>query len=62
MYVFDKEGCIYPDKTASKTPLNMKVLRDMFPVNRSIIRPKYIDNKENRKRNIARKHARERDD
>ena len=34
----------------------------MFPINRSIIRPKYIDNKENRKRNIARHHAREKAD
>ena len=26
VYVFDKEGCIYPDKTASKTPLNITLV------------------------------------
>ena len=34
----------------------------MFKVNRSIIRPKYIDNKTDRKRNIARQHVREKGD
>ena len=58
VYVFDKEGCIYPDKTASKTPLNVD--RDMFKVNKSVIRPKYVDNKVDRKREIARQHAKER--
>ena len=62
VYVFDKEGCIYPDKTASKTPLNITLLREMFKVNKSIARPKYVDNKIDRKQNIARQHARERDD
>ena len=62
VYVFDKEGCIYPDKTASKTPLNITLLKEMFKVNRTIIRPKYVDNKTDRKRGLARQHARERDD
>ena len=26
VYVFDKKGCMYPDKTASKTPSNVAVL------------------------------------
>ena len=62
VYVFDKEGCIYPDKTASKTPLNIALLREMFKVNKSIPRPKYVDNKTDRKRGIARQHAKERND
>ena len=62
VYVFDREGCIYPDKTASKTPLNITLLRDMFKVNKTIIRPKYVDNKIDRKRDIARQHAKERND
>ena len=62
VYVFDKEGCIYPDKTASKTPLNIDLLREMFRVNKSITRPKYVDNKTDRKRGIARAHAKERND
>ena len=57
VYAFDIEGCIYPDKTASKTPLNITLLRDMFKVNKSIIRPKYVDNKSDRKKDIARQHA-----
>ena len=61
VYVFDKEGCIYPDKTSSKTPLNIEILSDMFKVNKSITRPKYVDNKVNRKREIARQHAKEKD-
>ena len=57
--VFDKEGCMYPDKSASKTPLNVAILNEMFKVNRSITRPKYVDNKSNR-RDIARQSNRER--
>ena len=33
VYVFDKERCMYPDKTASKPPLNVAVLGEIFKVN-----------------------------
>ena len=59
VYVFDKEGCMYPDKTASKTPLNIAVLSEMFKVNATITRPKYVDNKLNR-REVARRQTKER--
>ena len=58
VYVFDKEGCMYPDKTASKTPLNVAILSEMFKVNTSIKRPKYVENKTSRK-DIARQGTRE---
>ena len=58
VYVFDREGCMYPDKTASKTPLNIAVLNEMFKVNKSITRPEYVDNKPNR-RVVARKEKKE---
>ena len=59
VYVFDKEGCIYTDKTASKTLLKIALLKEMFEVNKAITRPKYVDNKIDRKRGIARQHTRE---
>ena len=59
VYVFDKEGCMYPDKTASKTPLNITVLNEMFKANTTISRPKYVDNKLNR-REVVRTQTRER--
>ena len=58
VYVFDREGCMYPDKTASKTPLNVTVLNEMFEANKSITRPRYVDNKPNR-RDVARKQSKE---
>ena len=58
VYVFDREGCMYPDKTASKTPLNVAVLNEMFKVNAAITRPKYVDNKLNR-REVARRQTKE---
>ena len=33
----------------------------MFKANKSIIRPKYVDNKVDRRREIARQHAKEKD-
>ena len=39
VYVFKKEGCIYPDKMASKTLLNVTLLRDIFKVNKTITDP-----------------------
>ena len=58
VYVFDDEGFIYQEKTASKTPVNVTKLRAMFRSNPSINRPKYVGNKIERKRDIARNHAR----
>ena len=42
VYVFDKEGSMYPNKTASKTPLNVALFGGMFKMNTSITRPKYV--------------------
>ena len=52
----------YNQINGEQTPLNITLLSDMFKMNRSIIRPKYVDNKIDRKRDIARQHAKERDD
>ena len=53
-YIFDEEGCVYPDKTAKKTPLNVAVLREIFKPNLAITNPVLIDNKEERKREETR--------
>ena len=58
VYVFYEEGCIYPDKTPSKNPLNVASLRKLFKPNKSIRNPKLVDNKIERRRVIARRHAR----
>ena len=38
-YIFDEEGCVYPDKTARKTPLNVAKLRSMFVPNPKVTNP-----------------------
>ena len=30
VYIFDEEGCVYPDKSAKKTPLDLNKLRAIF--------------------------------
>ena len=54
--IFDEEGCVYPDKTARKTPLDANKLRTMFKPNPAITNPVLIDNKEERKREETRLH------
>ena len=49
-----------PRQNGKQDPLNVEVFRNMFKVNKSVIRPKYVDNKVDRKREIARQHAKER--
>ena len=38
-YIFDEEGCVYLDKSARKTPLNLTKLRSMFVLNPAITKP-----------------------
>ena len=49
-YIFDEEGCVYPDKSAKKTPLDKNKLRAMFISNPFIRNQVFIDNKGERKR------------
>ena len=55
-YIFDEEGCVYQDKTASKTPLDVTKMRALFRPNPMIKNTKYVDNKEERKREETRQH------
>ena len=59
-YIFDEEGCVYPDKTARKTPLDANKLRATFKPNPTITNPILIDNKEERKREETRPHKKPR--
>ena len=59
-YIYDEEGCVYPDKSAKKTPLDIKKLRSMFILNPNILNPVLIDNKEERKREETRLHKKPR--
>ena len=59
-YIFDEKGCVYPDKTARKTPLDANKLRAMFKPNPTFTNPILIDNKEERKREETRIHKKPR--
>ena len=50
VYIFDEEGCVYPDKSAKKTPLDVDKLRSIFKPNPNIRHPILVDNKGERKR------------
>ena len=50
VYIFDEEGCVYPDKSARKNPLNVTALRAMFRINTTIRTPILVEYKEERKR------------
>ena len=56
VYTFDTRGCKYPDRTMSSLPIDVQQIRDRLQVNRSILNPIYIDNKEDRSRNENRTH------
>ena len=38
-YIFDEEGCVFPDKTAKINPLNVAALRAMFKPNPAVTNP-----------------------
>ena len=59
-YIFDEEGCVYPDKSAKKTPLDTNRLRAMFIPNAIIRNPILVDHKEERKREETRLHKKPR--
>ena len=60
VYVFER-GMHISRQDSKQNPLNAVVLRDIFKVNKSVIRTKYVDNKVDRKRGIARQIAKEKD-
>ena len=60
VYIFDEEGCVYPDKSAKKTPLDINKLRVVFKPNPNIRDPILIDNKGERKREETRLHKKPR--
>ena len=47
-FIFDEEGCVYPDKTARKTPLDVTKLRSMFVPNPTVSNLILIDHKDER--------------
>ena len=56
VYTFDTRGCKYPDRTMSSLPIDVQQIRDRLQVNKSILDPIYIDNKEDRVRTENRPH------
>ena len=59
-YFFDKGRCVYPDKSAKKTPLDTNRLRSTFIPNPIILNPIRVDPKEERKREETRLHKKPR--
>ena len=59
-YIFDEEGCVYPDKSAKKTPLDKNKLRAMFIPNPAVTKPILVDHKEERRREETRLHKKPR--
>ena len=56
VYTFDNRGCKYPDRTMSSLPVDVQQIRDRLQVNKSILNPIYIDDKEDRVRPENRPH------
>ena len=56
VYTFDTRGCKYSDRTMSSLPIDVQQICDRLQVNKSILDPIYIDNKEDRVRTENRTH------
>ena len=56
VYKFDTRGCKYPDRTMSGLPIDVQQIHDRLQVNKSILNPIYVDDKENRVRVENRPH------
>ena len=55
-YVFDLQGCKYPDRTVSGLPINIQQIRERLQVNPNMKNPVYIDIKADRARAEDRQH------
>ena len=56
VYTFDTRGCKYPDRTMSSLPIDIQQIHERLQVNKSISKPIYVDNKEDRVRAENRPH------
>ena len=59
-YKFDEEGCVYPDKSARKTPLDLTTIRELFKPNPTIKKTVLVDHKEERNKEETRLHKKPR--
>ena len=57
VYIFDYDGCQYPDRTMCYEPLDTRLFANNARVNRSIMNPVFIDIKETRARTEGRQYV-----
>ena len=57
VYVFDQDGCQYPDRTMNYEPIDTRLFSNNARVNRSVVNPVFVDVKEGRARAEERRHV-----
>ena len=57
VYVFDHDGCQYPDRTICYEPIDTRLFANNSRVNKLILNPVFIDIKEDRARAEERRHV-----
>ena len=57
VYVFDRDGCQYPDRTMCYEPIDTRLFANNARVNKLILNPVFIDTKEDRARAEERQHV-----